>query len=251
MKTKTYLYLSMGILLNQTAMAESFIETFQGAPKLNVNLYVFAADVNGSISQGNINYDVDQPFKETIKELDSSFMAHADLSKGKWGLFADKQIVKTAQNKNAMNLPIALNTKLDQSSYGIYYQAYISPYVTSKSQPKLIIEPTIGVHNTKAEATLGVLNKTAKIDTSWDEFFWGSRFKYNFDSPWNLASEVTFGVENTISAQAYLGYRIPIMNRNLNLRVGYRYFEQDYKSNHFQWDIQQHGPVIGMNLPIF
>lgn len=251
MKIIISLFLPIGILLSPTANAEDFTETFQGKPKLNLNLYVFAADVNGSINQNNIKYDVDQPFKETMKELDSSFMAHLDFSKGKWGVYADKQIVKTSQDKKAMNIPIALSTKLDQSSYGLYYQAYVSPYTTGKNQPKLIVEPTIGMHRTKAEAALVALNKTAEIDTSWNEFFWGSRFKYNFDTPWNLSSEITFGIENTISAQAYLGYRLPVMNREINLRAGYRYFEQDYKSNNFHWDIRQYGPVIGINLPIF
>ena len=251
MKIKNFILFSASILITQIATAESFSVTFKGKPKLNDNLYVFAADVSGSINQGNIKYEVDQPFKETLKELDESFMAHVDFSKGKWGIFADKQIVKTSQEKNAMSIPVALNTKLDQSSYGLYYQAYVSPFFDFKSHSKLIVEPTIGVHRTQAEASLAAFNKTAAIDTSWNEFFWGSRFKYNFDTTWNLASEVTFGVENTISAQAYLGYRFPIMNRDLNLRAGYKYFEQDYKSNNFHWEIRQQGPVIGINLPIF
>lgn len=246
-----YLYLTFGIFFTQVTFAESFIDSFNGATKLNINLYAFAADVDGSIKKDNIKYNVDQPFKETIKDLDRSFMVHIDISKGKWGIFADKQMVKTSQEKSAMNIPVAISTKLDQSSYGIYYQAYASPYTTSQNQPKFIVEPTIGIHRTEAEAKLSVLNKMAEIGTSWNEAFWGSRFKYNFDSPWNLSSEVTFGVENTISAQAYLGYRIPILNRNLNLTAGYRYFEQDYKSNNFHWDIQQQGPVVGINLPIF
>ena len=251
MNIKKYLYLSFGALFSQAAAAGSFAESFEGAPKLNINLYVFAADVDGSVGKGNIKYDVDQPFKETVKELDESYMAHVDLSKGKWGIYADRQIVKTSQDKQAMHLPVAVNTKLDQSSYGAYYQAYVSPELTAKKQPKLIVEPTIGVHRTEAKAALAVLNQSAETGASWDEFFRGSRFKYNFNSPWNLASEVTFGAENTVSAQAYLGYRIPAFNRAVNVRAGYRYFEQDYKSNNFHWEIRQHGPVIGINLPIF
>ncbi len=251
MKLNKYLYFSMGIFLNQLTYAGDFIETLQGSPKFNINLYAFAADVDGTISKGKVNYEVDQPFKETLKDLDQSFMAHADLSKGKWGIYADLQKVKTSQEKSAMNFPIALSTQLDQNSYGIYYQAYISPEQASKNQPKLIVEPTIGTHRTKAEAVLGVLNRSVDTRASWNEFFWGSRFKFNFDSPWNLASEVTFGSENTISAQAYIGYRIPVLSRDLNVRAGYRYFEQDYKSNNFHWDIRQQGPVIGINLPIF
>lgn len=245
------LVITIGIIFYQSAYAESFLDTFDGAPKLNINLYVFAADVDGVIKKGNIQYDVDQPFNETIKELDHSFMAHADLNKGKWGVFSDKQLVKTSQEKNTMNISIALTTELDQSSYGVYYQAYVSPFYTTLNQRKLIIEPTIGIHRTKAEVTVSVLNKKAEIGTSWNEPFWGSRFKYNFDTPWNLSSEVTFGIENTISAHAYLGYRIPVLNRNINFRAGYRYFEQDYKVDNFHWNTQQHGPVVGFNLPIF
>ena len=251
MKFKTYLFISLGIFLSQSTMAESFTETFHGVPKLNLNLYAFGADVDGKISQGNLSYEVDQPVRETIKELDHSFMAHVDLSKGRWGLFLDHQTVETSQEKSAMSVPVALSTKLNQASYGLYYQAYISPETTTQNYPKLVIEPTIGINHTKAEANLSALNQTLNMDTSWNEFFWGSRFKYNFDSAWNLASEITFGVENTISAHAYLGYRIPIMNRNLNIRAGYRYFDQDYKANNFHWDIRQQGPVIGINLPIF
>jgi len=233
MKFKTYLFLSLGIFLSQSTMAESFTETFHGVPKLNLNLYAFGADVDGKIGQGNLSYKVDQPFKETIKELDHSFMAHVDLSKGRWGLFLDHQTVETSQEKSAMSVPVALSTKLDQASYGLYYQAYISPETTTQNYPKLVIEPTIGINHTKAEANLSALNQTLNMETSWNEFFWA------------------FGVENTISVHAYLGYRIPIMNRNLNIRAGYRYFDQDYKANNFHWDIRQQGPVIGINLPIF
>lgn len=251
MTINKYLVVSAGILFNQITMAGTFTETFHGTPKFNINLYAFTADVDGSINKGRVKYDVDQPFKETIKHLDRSYMAHVDLRKGMWGIYTDLQSVKTSQDKTLINLPIALSTQLNQNNYGIYYQAYISPEITAQSIPKLIIEPTLGLHRTKIDAKLNVLNQNLETDTRWDEFFWGSRFKYNFDSPWNLASELTFGVKDTVSAQAYLGYRIPIQDRQLNLRVGYRYLEQDYKSTDFHWDMRQHGAVVGVNLPIF
>ncbi|OAL76802.1 hypothetical protein AY606_12620 [Acinetobacter sp. SFB] len=251
MTINKYLFFSVGILFNQITIAGTFTETFQGTPKLNINLYAFAADIDGSINKGRIKYDVDQSFEETIKHLDRSYMAHVDLRQGAWGIYTDLQNVETSQEKNVMNLPIALSTQLKQNNYGIYYQAYISPELTSEKEPRLVIEPTIGIHRIKVEATLTVLNQYLETDTKWNEFFWGSRFKYNTNTPWNLASELTFGAENTLSAQAYLGYRIPIFDRALNLRAGYRYLEQDYRSNNFHWDIRQHGPVIGINLPIF
>ena len=69
MNIKKYLYLSFGALFSQAAAAGSFAESFEGAPKLNINLYVFAANVDGSVGKGNMKYDVDQPFKKQLKSL--------------------------------------------------------------------------------------------------------------------------------------------------------------------------------------
>lgn len=251
MQLKFYAPLVFSTLFCSMTYANPLLDSFDGQAHLNLNLYAFAADVDGTIHTGKLAYEVEQPFKETVKNLDRAFMAHLDLSKGKWGVYVDKEMIKTSQDKAMMHIPIAINTKLDQSSYGIYYQAYVSPETTKNNYAKLIVEPTIGMHHTKVDATLGALQQHIQAKSDWDEFFWGSRFKYNFDSPWNLTSEVTFGVENTISAQAYLGYRFPVLNRNNNLRIGYRYLDQDHKTNNFKWDVRQHGPVIGINLPIF
>ncbi|WEI24171.1 hypothetical protein PYR74_09865 [Acinetobacter bereziniae] len=130
-ENKQILIFLIGLLLNQATLADTFSDTFQGPVKLNLNLYVFTADVDGNIQKGKIKYDIDQPFKETVKALDQSFMGHVDLSKGNWGLYADHQYVKTSQEKSAINIPVALSTKLNQSSYGVYYQAYVSTETTN------------------------------------------------------------------------------------------------------------------------
>lgn len=249
------LLLTPALLLASAAHAQSFsdtlAETFAGETKLNLNLYGFAADVDGHISNQQIKYKVDQPFSDTIHHLDKVFMGHLDLSKGRWGVYLDKQLVKTSESKKPFNIPVAINTRLDQTSYGAYYQAYRSPETTQRNLPRLVIEPTVGVHYTKADAKLAAFGQSIKGQVKWHEIFWGARARYNFDSPWNLAAEATTGEHETISVHAYVGYNIPVFERHLNLRVGYRYFRQDYRANNFHWDVRQRGPVIGINLPIF
>ncbi len=44
--------------------------------------------------------------------------------------FTDWQTAATSPEKHALSLPIALNTQLDQTSYRIYNQAYLSPETT-------------------------------------------------------------------------------------------------------------------------
>ena len=100
MKIKVYSLLSIGIFMGQSTQAERFIEGLHGALKLNPNMYAFGADEDNTIGQKNLNF------------------------------FADWKTTATSQEKHALSLPIALNTQLDQTSYRIYNQAYLSPETT-------------------------------------------------------------------------------------------------------------------------
>ena len=231
--------------------ANDLSNSLAGPFHLNTDLYIFAADIDGSISDGNLDYKVRQPFHETVKNLDHFFMGRINLSKGDWGIYIDQQLVKTTENKQVLQYPIALKTKLTQTSYGLYYQAYRSPVENINQRPKLTVEPTIGIHHTEAKATLGAFGLSKTADMNWNEFFWGTRLRYNFDSPWNVASEITAGAKDTLLAQAYLGYNVAVFNRDINLYAGYRYFKQDYRSGNFHWNIHEQGPVLGLNIPIF
>lgn len=251
--------LSLSVFSQLSHSENAFTESFSGSPQINTNIYVFAADISGSIGEKiagqPINYQVDQPFDETVKHLNQAFMGYIDFRKGDWGVYIDKQYVKTSEKDEVLDIPLAVQTKLDQTSYGIYYQAYKSPTKNAFERPKVIFEPTIGVHHTEAKAKLAanVLGslRTVQADVNWNEFFWGARFRYNFNSPWNIASEVTVGENDTLSAHAYVGYNIPVYKRIINLRAGYRYFHQDHTSGNFNWDITEKGPVVGFNIPIF
>lgn len=100
MKIKVYSLLSIGIFMGQSTQAKRFIKGLHGALKLNPNMYAFGADEDNTIGQKNLNF------------------------------FADWKTTATSQEKHALSLPIALNTQLDQTSYRIYNQAYLSPETT-------------------------------------------------------------------------------------------------------------------------
>lgn len=231
--------------------AENDSSSWDGPVKVNLNLYAFAADANGDIQKGKIKYDVDQPFKDSLDYLDETYMAHLDISKGRWGMFYDTQMAKLSTEESVAHIPVAAFVKQKRQSLGVYYQAYVSERNPNNNYPRVIVEPMIGVHRTELKSTLSAFQHKSQVSADWDEVFWGSRFKYNFDSPWNLSGEMSFGAEDTRSAQVYVGYRQAIFKRPVNFRLGYRYFEQDHHSDDFKWHITQHGPVIGVNLPLF
>jgi len=54
-----------------------------------LNIYGFAADINGIIGYQGINYQLDQPFKDTLEALDQALIGHLEVTKGKWGIYTD------------------------------------------------------------------------------------------------------------------------------------------------------------------
>ncbi|WP_228198692.1 MULTISPECIES: hypothetical protein [Acinetobacter] len=61
MYLKTLINFTVGLALvaSQSAIANEISDTFKGKTKLNLNLYVFAADIDGDISKGPISYEVE------------------------------------------------------------------------------------------------------------------------------------------------------------------------------------------------
>ncbi|MGO3919931.1 hypothetical protein [Acinetobacter venetianus] len=235
--------LSCGLFIPH-AQAESLKDSFIGDTKVFVNIYGFAADIDGKIGYQGMNYHLDQPFKDTLDSLDKALMGHFEVAKGKWGIYSDIQYVKTEEEKQVYTYPIALSTKVNLSNLGIYYRAY-EQYPQGKG---LVIEPTLGFNYTDLEGNLGALGKVVAVEKDWFEYFGGARFRYNTDSPWNIAAQYTYGTEQTQIAQAYVGYRQKIFLAPINFRVGYRYVSQDYKSGSFKWDTEQKGPVVGIGF---
>nr|WP_314370573.1 hypothetical protein [uncultured Acinetobacter sp.] len=238
-----YFLIGCGFLSSPT-YAESIKDSLNGETKFFINIYGFAADIDGVVGYQGLNYQVDQPFKDTLEALDKALMGHFEINKGKWGVFSDTQYVKTEEKKDVLPFPVALSTKVNLSNLGIYYRAY-EQFADAKG---LVIEPTLGFNYTDLEADLSALGMQVSVGKSWAEYFGGVRIKYNTDSFWNLAAQYTYGIEQTQIAQAYLGYRQNIWTTPINFRVGYRYVSQDYKDGAFKWDTVQQGPVVGIGL---
>lgn len=224
--------------------AESIQSSFAGESKVFLNIYGFAADIDGGIGYHGLNYQLDQPFKDTLDALDQALMGHLEINKGKWGIFSDIQYVKTEEKKQVYSFPVVLSTKVNLSNFGVYYRAY-EQFPNGQG---FVIEPTLGMNYTDLKGVLGALGRQVSVEEDWYEYFGGVRLRYNDDSPWNIAAQYTYGTEQTQIAQAYLGYRQKIYTAPVNFRVGYRYVSQDYKKDSFKWDTVQQGPVIGIGV---
>lgn len=81
----------------------------------------------------------------------------------------------------------------------------------------------------------------------------GSRFGFDLTERWLVAGAadiggVVAGSDFSWNAQGYLGYRTRVFGQPTILALGYRALSIDYDDDDFEWDVVQHGPIIGASF---
>ena len=231
---------------------------------LRVSVYGFAAGIDGNLGLGQHQVSPRITFSEVWNDLDSAIMAHIDYKYKKLGVYYDFQNVKTSSVEHAqlqltptITLPVQadVRTKLRRSNLGAYYTAFETTGLSQKH--KLKIEPTIGIHYTKAQASLYVHSDALPYEfniqksTSWYEPFIGSRVTYQFNPKLSVFGQADFGTQKSQDLQAYATYQTAIKSHPTYLVAGYRYINQKHEQNDFSWHIKEHGPVLGLSVQLF
>ena len=231
---------------------------------LRVSVYGFAAGIDGNLGLGQHQVSPRITFSEVWNDLDSAIMAHIDYKYKKLGVYYDFQNVKTSSVEHAqiqlaptLTLPVQadVRTKLRRSNLGAYYTAFETTGLSQKH--KLKIEPTIGIHYTKAQASLYVHSDALPYEfniqksTSWYEPFIGSRVTYQFNPKLSVFGQADFGTQKSQDLQAYATYQTAIKSHPTYLVAGYRYINQKHEQNDFSWHIKEHGPVLGLSVQLF
>ena len=231
---------------------------------LRVSVYGFAAGIDGNLGLGPHQVSPRITFSEVWNDLDSAIMAHIDYKYKKLGVYYDFQNVKTSSVEHAqlqlaptVILPVQadVRTKLRRSNLGAYYTAFETTGLSQKH--KLKIEPTIGIHYTKAQASLYVHSDALPYEfniqksTSWYEPFIGSRVTYQFNPKLSVFGQADFGTQKSQDLQAYATYQTAIKSHPTYLVAGYRYINQKHEQNDFSWHIKEHGPVLGLSVQLF
>ena len=231
---------------------------------LRVSVYGFAAGIDGNLGLGPHQVSPRITFSEVWNDLDSAIMAHIDYKYKKLGVYYDFQNVKTSSVEHAqlrlaptVTLPVQadVRTKLRRSNLGAYYTAFETTGLSQKH--KLKIEPTLGIHYTKAQASLYVHSDALPYEfniqksTSWYEPFIGSRVTYQFNPKLSVFGQADFGTQKSQGLQAYATYQTAIKSYPTHLIAGYRYINQKHEQNDFSWHIKEHGPVLGLSVQLF
>ena len=231
---------------------------------LRVSVYGFAAGIDGNLGFGQHQVSPRITFSEVWNDLDSAIMAHIDYKYKKLGVYYDFQNVKTSSIEHAqlqlaptVTIPVQadVRTKLRRSNLGAYYTAFETTGLSQKHTLK--IEPTLGLHYTKAQASLYVHSDALPYEfniqksTSWYEPFIGSRVTYQFNPKLSVFGQADFGTQKSQDLQAYATYQTAIKSHPTYLVAGYRYINQKHEQNDFSWHIKEHGPVLGLSVQLF
>ena len=222
---------------------------------ITVTPYLWAASLNGSAAVRGIHRDVDVPFRDTLKHLDFGFMGNVEYRQGPAGAYINAEYTKVSNNAHLGPFNIGVSMRSALISAGAFYRVYEAGLGgnTVFGTPRVFaIEPTAGVRWTSmaARAHLGFFSVSET--QSWADPFIGARFHYDLSDRWSLFAESDIGglsgSQFSVNAQAVLGYRMLLAGYKTTLGVGYRVLKQDYRDGGFQWNVTQHGPLVGASI---
>jgi hypothetical protein len=233
-----------------------------------VSPYLWAASLSGSGALRGHEVDVDAPFRDILKDLDVGLMGAIEITNGRFGAFFNSEYVKVS-NDDVLNLKhpalgeitVGAGTTTTVIGGGVYYRMFETALGgdTTFGTPRVFaISPLAGLRWTRLEGDLhaeigGLFSRELSASEQWIDPFVGARVDVDLSPRWNLLVEgdvggFDVGSRITLNGQAYLGYRTHLLGHETLLRVGYRALYQDYTAGGFQWDVTQHGPVLGASV---
>lgn len=223
---------------------------------ITVTPYIWAQSSNGNVSALGRKAPLNVPFDKALRDTNAGFMGNVSVTHGRLGGFLDAQYLKLSGNHNidALGDQISASGSSTIVSFGLFYRAYQLQLGgnTIFNDPRLFaVEPLAGVRWTRLSTHIGALGHEISDHDLWQIAFVGGRLMYDLSDRWiwGLEGDVGGGREQiAFQGQTWLGYRTVIFGVNTELHAGYRALYQNYKKGDFEWDVTQHGPVVGIAM---
>ena len=228
-----------------------------------VSPFAWAPAMKGQVELGGVKTNADLRSDEILHDLDSVFMGNIEVTNRTVGFFLDGVYAKTSQSDRVFGRKVGLEITQTTLAAGAYYRAY--EYAlggnTVFNEPRTWrLEPMLGVRWTKLTTTVDVpsLGFSTHKKTHWTDPFVGLRTQIDLTERWTLSGSADTGgldtaSKKTYNGQAYLGYRLYLLEHPTVIRLGYRVLAQDYRTKDFtgktfKYDVTQRGPVLGLSM---
>jgi hypothetical protein len=246
-------------------------KTAESGWEFTVAPYLWAISMNGNVTVGGLEADIDASFNDLLDEMNFGFMLAYEARKGHWGLWGNT--IYSNLGNSDVDGPAGL-TKIDPrvtafwQELGGYYRLGTWDLADSsdKKAPSVTVDTFLGARYTyldtkidfKFEDPFRSFSKNVNEDKSWLEPLVGVRTIWDFYERWvlTLAGDiggVAFGSDFAWSASGLIGYQFNFFGEdNARVFAGYRALYQDYTdgsgTDKFQWDVTLHGPILGLDI---
>jgi hypothetical protein len=215
--------------------------------------YLWMISLDGDASVGGLDADVDVPFSDSIKDLSFGGMLLGSIRKGRLGFALNGVFTRVSPDDEVGAFDLDVTTDLAQLAVAPFYRVVDWQFgETASGRPlKVILEPYAGARLNHLRVEIEVRGGRQVDDNqTWVDPIVGSRFgvdisdRLAFFGAADIGGVVT-GSDLSWNLQGYLGYRTTFFGRDTVLTAGYRAFYTDYEDGNFEWDVTQHGPILG------
>ncbi|WGF90417.1 hypothetical protein [Marinivivus vitaminiproducens] len=226
--------------------------------QLTISPYLWAAGLDGDVSVGSIDGELEQDFDDILDDLVFGGMLLVDARKDRYGIAFNSFFVRTQSDADSGGLSASLESDTAAFQLSGYYQA-LTWRPRGDDGFTVAVEPYAGARLTYIRNELqgrfddgagAVTEREADRNETWVDPVVGTRLILHLGERWSfrLAGDIGgFGLGSDLSwaAQGLLGYTVAFGRFNTVLGVGYQALSWDYDDDDFEWDVTQHGPVIG------
>jgi hypothetical protein len=209
-------------------------------------LYGMGAAIDGDAQIGPLTVPVDLSISDLFSALDLGGMAAYRVENGTWSFSGDVTY---------MDLGWSKATQQGRAEAGLdVEQLTVMGTVGRRVSPRLEALFTLAYFDLSADLSLRVLQQQASAsrDADWVDPLVGLRYRLPIGGKWtfDLRGDVGgFGIGSDLTLHGWVTF-VRQNSPTFSWYVGYRYIAYDYETgsgiNFQHYDLQQHGPGIGL-----
>lgn len=225
--------------------------------RFTVAPYIWGAAINGDVTLGPVQEDVDLSIIDILKDFGFGGMLYAEARTPRFGFFTNLLFVRT-KDESSGTVETDVKTDTAQVALGAFYRVLDWHWGKSLGgQPlSVALEPLAGVRwsylRGEVEFSGGPVNlPQADRSESFFDPIVGARVSSDLSEAWLalISADVGgfhVGSDYSWNVQGHVGYRATVLGLPAIFSVGYRALHQKYQSGDFKWEVTQHGPMLGM-----
>jgi hypothetical protein len=266
-KSLNQLIIGLGLVLASTSMASAQSLPSPGQSETEwrnaLGIYMFAPlRTKGTSTVGGATAPIDMDLGDVLEVLDFALSGRYEAWKGDWGFIADASYMSIG-DEGALPGPLGSTFSVDvrQKWLGLLaaYRVVDGTYGANNQRFTVDIQGGLRYNALKQEVNIStpgpITPPTIGGDETWVEPVIGARGMWRLNDQWTTMASLDLGGFGAGGDDLQVGANIGFDYKpwdNTSIVFGYRYYSIDYSTTQatgaFAYDVEQHGPYIGMKF---